>query len=276
MDLRGRVCTIRAMESPEWLERLDVQRVQVFVHPSAWSWRPPPRSHHNLWIALEGGGEMVLNGRRFPVEAGTAFLVRPDDQVEGTSAPGQRLANFAAHFSVPGQRIGPPFERLEGSEPARLEGATWLPPFCRHLSQLFFADLERHRNELRAGLRFLLHAFHTHMGASGADEADHKIRQLVETIRQDPATHRSVQSMARSAGLSVSQFTRRFRAATGTSPRRFAIEERLARAETYLRESPLTVEAIAQQLGYSEVYFFSRQFRRFRGRTPSSVRSNRK
>lgn len=59
---------------------------------------------------------------------------------------------------------------------------------------------------------------------------------------------------------------------TGFTPNRFVVEERLARAELYLRETEMQVQEISNRLGYRDVYFFSRQFRRFRGMSPSAVR----
>ena len=259
------------MPGPESLP-FTLHLVQVFAHASAWLWRPAARSHHNLWIALEGGGQLVVNGQEHAVVAGSAFLLRPEDAVEGWSDRQQRLVNFAAHFSGDA-RVLREFGLAGSSGPMQLDSATWLPSFCRHLSQLFFIDRERHHAELLQGLRFLLLSLQARTGAPRFDKTERKILQLVEKIRQDPAGHNSIEQLARAAGLSVSQFTRRFRLLTGFSPNRFAIEERLARAESYLRDSPLTIEAIAERLGYSDVYFFSRQFRRFRGLPPSAYRA---
>lgn len=245
--------------------------VRIFVHSSGWSWRSPARSHVNLWIALEGGAELAVNGRKHEVHAGSAFLLRPDDDVHGWAGRRQRLTNFAAHLSGDDAWIAFLDRLLPRGRPGQLDGA-WLGPLCRHLAELFFIGREQHRDEVLQGIGFLLLSLREVGDAPVIDAVDRRILRAVEAIRQNPAAAYGVDRLAADAGLSVSQFTRRFRALTGHSPNRFVIGERIARAETYLRESDLTIEAIAERLGYSDVFFFSRQFRRFRGVPPSAVR----
>jgi len=249
-----------------------VNLVRVFVHPSEWTWRSAGRPHYNLWIALEGGGMLSINGVRHEVRAGSAFVLRPDDDVHGQAERGQRLTNFAAHLSGSEAWVAFLDRVLPRGRPAQLHGAGWLAPLCRHLAELDFIGRERHPAELLQGLGFLLVSLQERREAPVLDATDRRILRAVESIRQDPAASYGVEKLATDASLSVSQFTRRFRALTGHTPNRFVIAERIARAETYLRESDLTVEAIAERLGYSDVYFFSRQFRRFRGVPPSAVR----
>jgi len=55
-------------------------------------------------------------------------------------------------------------------------------------------------------------------------------------------------------------------------PGQFVIRQRVLRAITLLRESDLPIQQIAETLGYNDVFFFHRQFRRVAGATPRSVR----
>ena len=77
---------------------------------------------------------------------------------------------------------------------------------------------------------------------------------------------------ARQASLSLSQFNKRFRAYTGTSPARYVILQRIDRAKKLLAETPMTLQQIADALGYSDIYYFHRQFRAETGQTPGSLR----
>jgi AraC-like DNA-binding protein len=78
--------------------------------------------------------------------------------------------------------------------------------------------------------------------------------------------------MAREAGMSVRSFRRRFSAAMGMSPRAYAIGCRIAHAREMLGATELPIKSIAEQLGYSDVFFFSRQFTRFAGISPAAYR----
>lgn len=63
-----------------------------------------------------------------------------------------------------------------------------------------------------------------------------------------------------------------FHAQIGEAPKRFNVSMRIQRAVELLRETTLQVQEIADRLGYPDVYFFSRQFRREMGRSPRKYR----
>jgi transcriptional regulator GlxA family with amidase domain len=102
--------------------------------------------------------------------------------------------------------------------------------------------------------------------------ADVAMDELVRAIRRDPGNRWTVGALARQAGLSAPQLTRRFRAAVGCPPARFVIQCRLDRARSLLRETGLSVGQVAEALGYEDIFFFSRQYKQFMGQPPTAVR----
>jgi AraC-like DNA-binding protein len=56
------------------------------------------------------------------------------------------------------------------------------------------------------------------------------------------------------------------------NPEQFTIHARIHRAQRLLRETDLTVKAVGEALGYSDIYFFSRQFKQVAGRSPTEYR----
>jgi transcriptional regulator GlxA family with amidase domain len=78
--------------------------------------------------------------------------------------------------------------------------------------------------------------------------------------------------MASKASLSRAQFTRRFVAQFGMSPAQYLIQARIDRAHQLLTESGMTVTETATALGYTDVAYFSRQYKQRTGRTPSQDR----
>lgn len=81
--------------------------------------------------------------------------------------------------------------------------------------------------------------------------------------------------LAADLGISESTFRRRFREATGASPHAFVLQCKAAEARRLLGESDLPIKAIADRLGYRDVYFFSRQFRQLTGVPPGAYRRSR-
>ena len=102
-----------------------------------------------------------------------------------------------------------------------------------------------------------------------------RLAELILAIRENPGESWTVQTLARRAGLSVSQLARRMHALVGCSPQNFVIRARIDRACRLMETSPLSLEQIADSLGYTDVYFFHRQFKNVIGVTPGSWRKKR-
>jgi AraC-like DNA-binding protein len=79
-------------------------------------------------------------------------------------------------------------------------------------------------------------------------------------------------SLAIEAGMSPRTFRRRFSEIMGTSPQAYAIACRIGHARQMLGATELPIKTIAQLLGYSDVFFFSRQFTQFAGISPAAYR----
>jgi len=95
------------------------------------------------------------------------------------------------------------------------------------------------------------------------------ISRIAMRIQQDPAAKYSTSQLAQECGYSPDYFTRVFKRIMNCSPQRYQVLARINRACQLLRESDLLVKQIALQLGYSNEYFFSRQFKSVIGQTPS-------
>lgn len=82
----------------------------------------------------------------------------------------------------------------------------------------------------------------------------------------------SVGDMARRAHLSPRQFTRRFRAATGMSPARWLLEQRVHAALPLLESSGDGVEAVGRAVGFGAPAAFRRHFGSVMGTSPAAYR----
>jgi transcriptional regulator GlxA family with amidase domain len=101
---------------------------------------------------------------------------------------------------------------------------------------------------------------------------DLALDELIRAIQMEPGRRWSVDELARRMHLSRAQFDRRFRAVTGLAPTRFMVQARLERARQLIQETNMTLGQIASALGYEDVYFFSRQYKRYMGSPPSTLR----
>lgn len=97
-------------------------------------------------------------------------------------------------------------------------------------------------------------------------------RAFAEMVARPGAPH-SVESLARTAYLSRSTFMARFTALVGRSPMAALRELRLSQAATLLTTNDLSVDQIAQSVGYASRSSFARAFRKAYGRDPAAYRA---
>ena len=106
---------------------------------------------------------------------------------------------------------------------------------------------------------------------SGSGLGD-QFAKVIEHVHQnfgDPITSGKLATMA---GLSVSQFERRFRNAFGTSPRQYLLRIRVEAAARMLADTDRTVSEIGLQCGFHDHAHLSRSFKKLMQVTPTRHR----
>ncbi len=93
---------------------------------------------------------------------------------------------------------------------------------------------------------------------------------IEKKLRSDP--HGSIAEVAASLGISRGRCTHIFTKLYGQAPRQYVSRLILNEAKHLLIHSTLTIENLAEQLGFQSASHFSRQFRRWTGMPPSAYR----
>lgn len=101
------------------------------------------------------------------------------------------------------------------------------------------------------------------------------LEKLLSLLEESPAASPDYAALARQFGMALSTLRRRFRQETGTALHRYVLELRLGRARDLVGNTELPFKEIAEQLGYDNLFYFSRQFRRFHGVPPGTYRRSR-
>ena len=99
------------------------------------------------------------------------------------------------------------------------------------------------------------------------------ISQARTLLSQNLKSPLDLQKVATELGLGYESFRKRFQQSSGISPHQYRTRQRIEAAKQLLRYSPhLTNAALAESLGFSDEYHFSKQFRRMTGTTPKAYR----
>lgn len=84
----------------------------------------------------------------------------------------------------------------------------------------------------------------------------------------------SVALLAENAGISQTYFRQRFKAFYGCSPISYIRKVRIAHAQTLLETGDYSISEVAIRSGYENISYFSYDFHRLVGQSPSQYRSN--
>lgn len=104
-------------------------------------------------------------------------------------------------------------------------------------------------------------------------KASQKFRKVIDHIQAHLGENIEIQELARLCFLSDSQFRRRFRAQFRLSPREFILRTRLQVASKMLVETDEAIIEVSLKCGFSDQSYFTRQFRKFFGKTPKQYRT---
>lgn len=96
--------------------------------------------------------------------------------------------------------------------------------------------------------------------------------KLFDYLHQHLAQPHSVDSLSQRVGMSQRTFLRRFQDATGTTPARWLLNERLLRAKDYLENSRLSIDSIAEQTGFGQSATLRHHFRQHFALSPAQYR----
>lgn len=102
---------------------------------------------------------------------------------------------------------------------------------------------------------------------------DLPVREIERYVAENYARDLPVKHLAERACMSPRTFVRRFKAATGHMPGQYLQLQRINVAREMLEASTLAVQLVSARVGYEDVAFFRKLFRRVTGMTPAEYRS---
>ncbi len=230
---------------------------------------------HELILCLGGRGWVQVNGKRHAVEKGHiiwvnchhphayAAVVRDPWEVYWVRAEGRGLEKLAGLLRA---GLQPVFELADtGAAAACFERV------FRHMGGTRPSDAAACHAAL-AELIAQLFATRLNDPAGMREEIPEQVRAAMEHMRLHYSKAIRVADLSRLAGMPESTFTRQFRKATGSSPIAWLRHERIKQAKRRLMESRDAIKEIARQVGYSDQYFFSKDFKKMTKLTPTQFR----
>lgn len=262
---------------------LRLARSTIKMRHSA-SWRVDKSNEvHDLVVCLRGSARYRLDDEDLVIERGQAMLVPAGSRFVGRIGPGEAsYTGIAQHFTLDlfgDVDLIAQMDLARVAPLARWESMEHLVRHYRDTAPAATTTLMQHHLFMVILLEFLRGAFRGwRAGAPGAmggqDTLSLHIMLAAARIAADPSGAGALEAALGRAPFNPDYFRRAFRDKIGMTPRRFMESRRMEKAMNILAAGQ-GVKATAARVGFSDVYYFSRMFRRHMGASPSSYRLTR-
>lgn len=254
------------------------QRSGKYLCEPSWSWQPGPFSDYDLWYAVSGQGTMSINGVSYAVQPGSCFVMQPGDQITAEHNPNQPLIVLFCHFSLL-DRAGNALNSgvLPSERQVTFRDTSLIEPY---MQQLIDEVTQRKANDDIAEtdllLKLILTRWIRELTRRDASDDFYYHKQIISKVKDAIQLHLSepldYEALGESVGFTPRYVSRMMKKFTGISLKETVTKLRMERAIHLLTETTMTVTEVSHALGYSDIYTFSKLFKRYYGFSPTKLR----
>ncbi|GGG15769.1 AraC family transcriptional regulator [Paenibacillus abyssi] len=241
---------------------------------------PAVHDYYLVHTVSSGQGRFECAGKQYDCRKGDTFFILPGELF---SYEADGLQPWTYHWvAFKGHAAGPLLTSL-GISPEQpilhLKDIRKILVLYHHIRQAFqhadnpsMADLEA-----SGWLRLLLTAFGSDQPANlpvseaKPTDIERQIDQAILWLSLQYEQSISIERIAKALGYHRTHLSKMFKQTTGLSPMQFLYKIRMERAEVLLA-GQLTISQIASSVGYPDALYFSKQFRKWKGLSPSEYR----
>jgi AraC family transcriptional regulator of arabinose operon len=246
---------------------------KIICEPT-WKWpsREKPLENYDLFYVWDGTGQVTVNNQSYVVGKGSCLLFRPGDYTSAVHEQQNPLVLTYIHFNVTSTPVFIPTIYRSMLDPREME--ILLSRYVHLRLSPAFGAKEEANLILKQLMILLLRSDQDHDASKPRTTKllEDQILEVANYVREHPATWFKIVDLANRAQLSPRYFSAKFKQLMGVNAQDFEIQCRLERAEFLLHYGGLTVTETAHALGYKDLYFFSKQFKKHLGKNPSAVR----
>jgi AraC-like DNA-binding protein len=242
---------------------------------------PKVYDYYLIHYVISGKGVFSYQGEEYELGAGDSFVIDPEQLISYVSDEtdpwhycwiaftGEQAASLVASTGV--NPLQPIIHNTRNRH---------IPVLFRHIQQALRSKKSNAQLKSIGYLLLLLGEYCETLSASTITgvvtevESDRIVQQAIHYLSTQYAEPITIELMAESLGYNRAYLSRMFKRHTKVTPVTFLLKLRVDKARLLLRERlELTIEQIASSVGFYDPLYFSKQFRRWYGVSPSEYRN---
>ena len=241
-------------------------------------WDSEEKTDDNMLIyCTKGEGIVLLAGEQVPVSGDQFFIVPQGEMFKYYSVLNSKSRFLIARFNGKiGQQMSHEFSVVRNLVPS-------VNNMVANREMLFdeiFNNLSKgfHNQNIEYVNFCFGHLLATFIYANRtsddlADESSPAVRRAIHFLEKNLHKKLSLHQIAREAGYSSTYFTTLFRKETNYAPLSYFSHLKVLKACEFLDYTRMKVKQISFQLGYSDPYYFTRDFKKKMGMSPRQYRN---
>ncbi len=108
--------------------------------------------------------------------------------------------------------------------------------------------------------------------ATATNSNDNELNYVISYIRANISEKIQIDELSEKACMSRTSFYRAFKREFNLSPLDFILKEKIKKAKSLLNDSAISISEVSYQLGFTDLNYFGRQFKKLEGISPSQFR----
>jgi AraC family transcriptional regulator, transcriptional activator for feuABC-ybbA operon len=238
--------------------------------------------HHILAFVTGGKGSIMIENKRYQVKEGMLFYIRPNVRHSIEWSAEDPASFLTVHFSC--GRVGfmdGKWSIKDEEEMFLLHSGQELKDFY-YIEDIFYKTVDSW-NSKQPGYEFiantmfqqLLIAIYQNINKLNQNHATSlKVGKIIEYMHQNINGRVNLTELSELVNMSATYLSRAFKETTGYSVIEYFNKIKIDKSKEILIEGDKKVKEVAQELGFTDEFYFSRIFKKNEGVSPSEYYSS--
>lgn len=232
--------------------------------------------HHELIFITAGKGHIVIRNKKYKFKAGALLYICPNVQYSLESEGVEHLGCFTVHFSYAAVEYkGDKWDIIRSTNMLPLDPVQVLKDYYqvnyifKNLVESWFAKLPGYEFITRTLLAQLLIEIYNNIKKNNQNYSTSlKVEKIIEYMRGNVDTRVTIADLSELVKISPTYLSAIFKETTGYSVIKFFNKIKIDKAKELIIEGDKKIKEVAQILGFTDEFYFSRIFKKIEGISP--------